>query len=51
MFKIQQEQIAFETKYNEEEKLKNEQQSKRSYLLHKSKEYRQQQLELFERIK
>ena len=38
-------------KFQEEENLKNELQDKRSYLLNKSKEYRQQQAELFARIK
>ena len=50
-FKIEQEQLAFENKFKEEEELKNKQQSQRNYLLNKSKEYRQQQADLFARIK
>ena len=50
-FKIEQEQLAFENKFKEEEKLRNKQKEQRDYLLDKSKEYRQQQAELFARIK
>jgi hypothetical protein len=50
-FKIEQEQIAFKTKFLEQENVKAEQQAKRAHLINKSKEYRQQQTELFERIK
>ena len=50
-FKIEQDQIAFEKKFQEETEQKNVQQNKRAYLLEKSKEYKQQQAELFARIK
>ena len=50
-FKIEQDQIAFETKFREEAEIKNQQQNKRAYLINKSKEYRQTQAELFARIK
>lgn len=50
-FKIEQEQLAFENKFKEEEKMRNKQKEQRDYLLDKSKEYRQQQAELFARIK
>jgi hypothetical protein len=50
-FKIEQDQIAFEKKFKEETEQKNIQQNKRAYLLEKSKEYKQQQAELFARIK
>ncbi len=50
-FKIEQEQKAFEMKFKEEEELRSDQQNKRSYLLNKSKEFRQQQVELFARLK
>ena len=50
-FKIEQEQIAFEQKFKEEEEQKNDQQNKRAYLLNKSKEYKQHQAELFAKIK
>jgi hypothetical protein len=50
-FKIEQDQIAFEKKFQEETEQKNAQQNKRAYLLEKSKEYKQQQAELFARIK
>ena len=50
-FKIEQDQIAFETQFKEEEEQKSKQQNKRALLLEKSKEYKQQQAELFARIK
>ena len=50
-FKVEKEQAEFDTKFKEEEILKEEQQNKRAYLLNKSKEYRQQQAEIFARIK
>lgn len=50
-FKIEQEKIAFEQKFQDEEKQRAEIQDKRSYLLNKSKEYKQQQAELLARIK
>ena len=50
-FKIEQDQIAFEKKFKEETEQKNMQQNKRAHLLEKSKEYKQQQAELFARIK
>jgi hypothetical protein len=50
-FKIEQDQIAFESKFREEAELKNQQQNKRAYLINKSKEYRLTQAELFAKIK
>jgi hypothetical protein len=50
-FKIEQDKIAFENKFKEEEDQKNDFQNKRAYLLNKSKEYKQHQAELFARIK
>lgn len=50
-FKAEQEKIAFEHKFLEQENSKMEQQMKRIYLLNKSKEFKQQQAELFARIK
>lgn len=50
-FKIEQEKIAFEHRFQEEEKQKGEVQDKRAYLLNKSKEYKQQQAELLAKIK
>ena len=50
-FQIEQEQIAFQQKYQEEENQKSNFQEKRSYLLNKSKEYKQRQAELYSKIK
>jgi hypothetical protein len=50
-FKIEQEKIAFEHQFKEEEKHQADIQDKRNYLLNKSKEYKQQQAELLARIK
>ncbi len=50
-FKIEQEQIAFQNQYQAEEELKNQYQEKRAYLLNKSKEFKQQQAELYSKIK
>jgi hypothetical protein len=50
-FKIEQEQIQFEQKYRDEEKVKMNQQKQREYLLNKSKDFRQQQAELLAKIK
>jgi hypothetical protein len=50
-FKIEQDQIAFQEKFKQEEEKNNELQNKRAYLLNKSKEYKQHQAELFARIK
>ncbi len=50
-FKIEQEQLAFEKRFKEEEQQKNEIQNKRNYLLNKSKEYKQHQAELYARLK
>ncbi len=50
-FKIEQEQIAFQQRFQEEEKIKSQYQAKRNYLLNKSKEFKQQQAELYSKIK
>ena len=50
-FKVEQEKIAMETQFKEEEDLKMDQQNKRNYLMEKSKEYRLQQAEMFAKIK
>ena len=50
-FKIEQEQIAFQNQYEAEENLKSQYQEKRTYLLNKSKEFKQQQAELYSKIK
>ena len=49
-FKIEQDKIAFEMKYKDEEQQRSEFQNRRNYMLNKSKEYKQQQAELFARI-
>ena len=50
-FKVEQEQVAFHQQYLAEENQKAEFQEKRSYLLNKSKEFKQRQAELYSKIK
>ena len=49
--KIEQEAIAFDQKFKEEERQREELQNKRQYLLEKSKKYKLQQAELAAKIK
>lgn len=50
-FKIEQEAIAFDQKFQDEERQRQDLQSKRQYLLEKSKKYRIQQAEMAAKIK
>jgi hypothetical protein len=50
-FQAEQEQEAFKKQFQEEENQRSDIQEKRSYLLNKSKEYKQRQAELYSKIK
>ena len=50
-FKIEQEAIAFDQKFEDEEKQRQDLQNKRQYLLDKSKKFRIQQAEMAAKIK
>ena len=50
-YKIEQEVIAFDQKFKEEERQRQELQNKRQYLLERSKKFKLQQAELAARIK
>jgi hypothetical protein len=50
-YKMEQEKIAFEHQFEEEENQRNQVQERRNYLKNKSKEYKQQQADLLAKIK